>query len=162
MADNEAPYVESEEPELTASEVDELTHAELLCMYKDSEENIRFSKLIQWRTTGGTLAIFVLLMLLAFQYRKGGDMAIILFILTCLIGSASVSMLVIFQSWQGTERRKIQLILGRLSSLARDVYNRKSKRTADIERYLIFSFMCCAIMIAGFFVLSRLKGWFPV
>ncbi|MHA1108826.1 MAG: hypothetical protein ACTSQV_06890, partial [Alphaproteobacteria bacterium] len=121
MADNETAESESEQPELIASEVDELTHAELLCMYQDSEENIRFSKLIQWRTTGGTLTVFILFALLAQSYGKGGDMTKILTLMTYVVGGTSIYMLVIFQSWQGTERDKIHLIIGSLSNLARNV-----------------------------------------
>ena len=152
---------EFEEPELIASEVDELTHAELLCLYRDTQENIRFSKRIQWRTTGGTLAAFVIFVLLARFYSKTGDMTKVLTMMTFAVGATSIYMLVIFQSWQGTERDKIQLIIGNLSSLARDVYTIKSKREADIGRYILLGFMCCTVLIGGFLTLCRLLGWFP-
>jgi hypothetical protein len=160
MVDRETPESETEGPELVASEVDELTHAELLCMYQDSEQNIRFSKLIQWRTTGGTLFIFIIFAVLALYHTKSGDMIKILTVLTYVVGAISVYMLVIFQSWQGTEREKIQLIINNLSSLARDVYNKKSKQEANIERYILLSFMCVAVLIGGFLTLSRLMRWF--
>jgi hypothetical protein len=146
--------------ELIASEVDELTHAELLCLYRDLEENIRFSKLLQWRGTAGTLVVLVLFMLFAEQYGKKSDMIKILTILTFMVGSVSISMLVIFQSWQGTEREKLKLILGNLSSLARDIYNTKSKLMANVERYILLGFMCCAILTGGFLTLARLLRWF--
>lgn len=152
---------ETDGPGLTASEVDELTHAELLCLYRDSEENIRFSKLLQWRTTGGTLAIYLLFALMAFYYAEANVMTKILIILSFLVGSISMSMLAVFQSWQGIEREKIKLILSRLSSLAREIYNTKPRRMANIERYSLFFFMCSAILAAGFFALSRLMRWFP-
>jgi hypothetical protein len=147
-------------PELVASEVDELTHAELLCLYRDSEANIRFSKLLQWRTTGSTLAIYLLFGLMASYYAEANVMTKILIILTFLVGSISMSMLAIFQSWQGTEREKIQLVVGKLSSLAHLIYNTKPKRMANIERYSLYCFMCCAILTGGFFALSRLMRWF--
>ncbi len=145
---------------LIASEVDERTHAELLCMYQDSEQNIRFSKLIQWRMTAAALAIFVLFALLAQSYSTNGNMTKILVIFTCLVWAISICILIIFQMWQGTERGKIQLITSRLSSLAREVHNRKLKLAADIERYMLLSFMCCAVFTGGFLTLSRLMGWF--
>ena len=147
--------------ELIVSEVDELTHAELLCLYKDSEENIRFSKLLQWRTTGGTLAIYILFALMASNYTEANIVTKILIILSFLVGSISTCMLAIFQSWQGIEREKIQLIIGKLSSLARDVYNTKPKLAANIERYGLLCCMCCAVLTGGFFALSRLMRWFP-
>lgn len=161
VVDSETREPESDGPELVASDVDDLTHAELLCLYQDAEENIRFSKLIQWRTAGGTLAMFVIFVLLAHDYTKTGDMTAILTISTYVVGAVSIYMLVIFQSWQATERGKIQLIIGNLSSLSRDVYNTKSKREANIERYILFGFMCCAILAGGFLTLCQLMDWFP-
>ena len=156
------PDTESEGPELIVSEVDALTHAELLCMYKDSEENIRFSKLLQWRITGATLVIYVLVALLAVEYSKRGDMTQGLIFLTFAIATAAISALAIFQSWQGIERLKIRKTIAKLSSLARDVYNTKPRLAANVERYILLSIMCSAILTAGFIVLSRLKGWFPI
>ncbi|MBT3534428.1 MAG: hypothetical protein HN478_11150 [Rhodospirillaceae bacterium] len=162
MADSEIPDTKSEEPELIASEVDELTHAELLCMYQDSEANIRFSKLLQWRITGATLAVFALVVLLAIDHRNQGTMARILIILTCAIATAAISALAIFQSWQGIERAKVRMAVGNLSSLARKIYTTKPRQAANIERYILLFVMCSAILTAGFLVLSRLKGWFAV
>lgn len=160
MADSEIPDTKSEEPELIVSELDELTHAELLCMYKDTEENIRFSKLLQWRTTGATLVIYVLVALLAQEYRNRGDMTQLLIMLTFAIGSAAIGTLAIFQSWQSIERAKIRVTIGKLSSLARDVYNTKPRLAANIERYILLAVMFGTILTAGFLVLCRLKGWF--
>jgi len=148
-------------PELVAAEVDELTHAELLCMYRDSEENIRFSKLLQWRMTGATLVIFLLFALLAPYYGRTGAMTRVLTILTYVVGAVSIYMLVIFQQWQGTEREKIQLIIKNLSSIARDIYDTKSSLAANIERYTLLGFMCGALLTGGFLALSRLMRWLP-
>ena len=84
----------------------------------------------------------------------------ILIILTYVVGAISVYMLVIFQSWQGTERKKIKLIISNLSNLARNIYHTKSKREADVERYILLFFMGCAILTGGFLTLSRLLRWF--
>ncbi|NQU71873.1 MAG: hypothetical protein HQ514_15070 [Rhodospirillales bacterium] len=160
MPDNDEPKSESDGLELIASGADELTHAELLCLYQDSEQNIRFSKLIQWRTTIVTLAIFICFAWLAHYSSRNGDMIKILIILTYVVGPIALYMLVIFQSWQGTERKKIQLIISNLSNLARNIYNTKSKREADVERYILLFFMGCAILTGGFLTLSRLLRWF--
>ena len=161
MADDELAGTEYDGPELIASEVDELTHAELLCLYKDAEENIRFSKRLQWRTTGATLAIYLIFALMASYYPEANFMTKILILLSFMVASISMSMLGIFQSWQGTEREKIHLVIGKLSNLARRIYNTKSMRMANIERYGLFCYMCCAILTGGFFALSRLMRWFP-
>lgn len=160
VVDRETPDSEIEGPELVPSDADELTHAELLCLYQDTEGNIRFYKLMQWRTTGGTLAIFILFAFLAQFYAKNGDMTVILTILTYLVGAASIYMLVILQSSQGTERDKNNLIVNNLSSLARKVYDTKSRLEAKIGRYILWSFMFGAILIGGFLTLCRLMGWF--
>jgi hypothetical protein len=161
VATRDIDETEAEEPELIASEVDELTHAELLCLYRNTEENIRFSKLIQWRTMGGTLAVFVCVVLLARHYSKDGDMTRVLTILTFVVGATSIYMLAIFQSWQGIEREKIQLILSKLSNFARDVYDTKSALAANIERFILLGIMCTAILSAGFLTLARLLRWLP-
>ena len=85
----------------------------------------------------------------------------ILILLSFLLASISMSVLAVFQSWQGIERQKIHLIIGKLSNLARIIYNTKPKRMANIERYGLYCFMCCAILTGGFFALSRLMRWFP-
>ena len=155
------PDSELEERELIASEVDDLTHAELLCLYKVSEEKIRFSKLLQWRTTGGTLVIYFLFALMASYYTEANFMTKILILLSFLVGSISMSMLAIFQWWQGVEREKVRLVIGKLSSLAREIYSTKSRGTANIERYILYCFMCLTILTGVFFALSRLMRWFP-
>ena len=161
MAERSKPETEQDEPELAASEVDELTHAELLCLYRDAEENIRFSKRLQWQTMGGTLAIFTIFVLLARYYGKSADMTRILTVLTYAVAATSLYALVIFQSWQGTERDKIHLIMSRLSSIAREVYDLKSSLAANIERFTLLGFMCAAILTGGFLALCRLMRWFP-
>ena len=161
MVDKKIPESEIEPPELIASEADELTHAELLCLYHDSEENIRFSKLIQWRTTSGTFAIFLIFALFSHYYIKSENLTKILAFMTYMVGGISIYMLVIFQLWQGTEREKIQIIISRLSNLAQEVYNTKSKQLANLERYILLCFMCCAILTGGFLTLSQLMRWFP-
>jgi len=150
-----------EEPEQIASDVDELTHAELLCMYQDAEENIRFSKLIQWRTTGATFAIFLIFALFNLHYVKSEELTKVLAFLTYMVGGISIYMLVIFQLWQGTEREKIQIILSRLSNITQKIYNIKSKQLANLERYILLCFMCCTILTGGFMALCQLMQWFP-
>ena len=160
MADNEAPDTEEDSAEITPSEADELTHAELLCLYDDSERNIRFAKLFQWRMTAGTLAIFVLFALLAPQYGKDAGLTKMLTLLTYVVAGAAIYTLAIFQSWQGTEREKVHLIIGAMSSLAREIYHTKSSFAANIERYVLLGFMAGAILIGGFLALCRLMRWF--
>jgi len=159
LADRKAKDPDPDEPELVPSDADELTHHELLWLYRDSEENIRFAKLMQWRMTGGAIAIFVVLALLA-PAQRSGALTGVLTILVCVIAAASLCMLVIMQSWQGTERAKIRLILGKLSSLSRQVYDTKAQLNADIERYVLLVFMSGAVLTASFLILSRMLRWF--
>jgi hypothetical protein len=160
LADDDDTESNGNDQELVATEVDELTHAELLCLYRDAEENIRFSKSIQWRILGGTLVMFVIFGLLGPNFSKFGSFVKILTLLTTLVGAASICILVIMQTWQGTEREKVDFILSKLSNFARSVYNKKYRITANIERYILLGFMTMAIMIGGFLALSRLQRWF--
>jgi hypothetical protein len=43
---------------VVASDLDEKTHAEMLMMYTECANSVRFAKSQQWTTTGGALAIF--------------------------------------------------------------------------------------------------------
>ena len=43
------------------SDLDEKTHAEMLMIYNECANSVRFAKSQQWTTTGGALAIFMAL-----------------------------------------------------------------------------------------------------
>ena len=44
--------------EISASELDDLTHAELLMLYQDSTVSVRFARERQWKLVGAALLLF--------------------------------------------------------------------------------------------------------
>ena len=44
--------------DISASELDELTHAELLMLYQDSAVSVRFARERQWKLVGAALLLF--------------------------------------------------------------------------------------------------------
>jgi hypothetical protein len=151
---------EDDEPALEPSEVDELTHAELLCLYQDAEMNIRFAKLMQWCLTGSVILIFVMLVFLGANQERGGvKLNLTLAVITQIATPLAIYVLAILQSWQKTERQKIRTVLEHLSSLARDVYGTKSRMMANIERYVLLACMVLTILTGAGLTLARLPGW---
>ena len=76
---------ESQAAGVTASDLDERTHAEMLMLYHECATSVRFAKLQQWHTTGGALLIFLALGLLGNYGPRYGFLTKLLPILSILI-----------------------------------------------------------------------------
>jgi len=141
--------------EVEPSELDEATHAETLTLYRDSQDNIRFAKGLQWKTLGGTLAIFTLLGFAGFngEHREGYLKTLI--VISWAISGGAIYAICILQSWQNTEREKLRKIVVELSNLFRAVYRIKSKTEANVHRYILLAFMAIT-MLLGNYVLATL------
>ncbi len=147
---------ETEEPELEPSALDEQTHAEALLLYRDAEDNIRFSKGLQWKTLGGTIAIFALIVAACLATRPEAMFVKICIVLSLVVSCGSIYSLSILQSWQNTERQKIDRLIKAFSSLFASVYGLKSRIEANIHRYVLISFMAITILIANYIAASLL------
>jgi hypothetical protein len=143
-----APEAEAEEP-LVASELDERTHAEVLMLYHESAESIRFGKSQQWTTLGSTLAVFVILGLIGIHAPKADFLFKLLIALSIATSVGSIYSLVIYQFWQNTEREKITSIAERLSNFTRRVRGYTSPREANVHRYVLLTFMALTIVLAN-------------
>jgi hypothetical protein len=159
VAQHDPADPDDDELELEPSEVDELTHAELLCLYQDAEMNIRFAKLMQWSLTGSVTLIFVMIVLLGANQGQGEPMTRTLAIITQVTAPVAIYVLAILQSWQRIERTKIRLVLDKLSSLARTVYDTKSRVAANVERYVLLACMVLTILAGAGLTLFRLLRW---
>lgn len=160
-AGGEEPDGESATPfEVEPSELDEATHAESLTLYRDSQENIRFAKGLQWKTLGGTLAIFALLGFAGFNSDHREGYLKILIVLSWAISAGAIYVVCILQSWQNTEREKLRRIVAELSNLFRAVYRIKSKTEANIHRYLLLAFMAIAMLIGNYVLATVLTPIF--
>jgi hypothetical protein len=154
--DDEAPTPFEVEP----SELDEATHAETLVLYQDSQDNIRFAKGLQWKTMGGTLAIFALLGLTGFNGDHSEGYLKSLIVISWAISAGAIYAICILQSWQNTEREKLRKIVAQLSNLFRAVYRIKSRTEANIHRYILLAFMAVTMLIGNYVLATALTPLF--
>jgi hypothetical protein len=136
--------------EVEPSELDEATHAESLTLYRDSQDNIRFAKGLQWKTLGGTIAIFVLLGFAGFNSDQHEGYLKTLIVISWAISAGAIYAICILQSWQNTEREKLRKIVAELSNLFRAIYRIKSKTEANIHRYILLVFMAITMLIGNY------------
>jgi hypothetical protein len=138
---------DADEPGLVASELDDLTHAEMLMLYGEVSRAILFAKSIQWKTVASTLLVYLALICLAriFQLHLGLIRAMILGV--CLIGPVALMMLIVYQMWQYNEIRRRRRIEALLSSFFRDIVGVKPSLESDVHRYLILTTMIGALVV---------------
>lgn len=140
-----------EEPtrENTPSELDELTHAEMCMLYKESVDSIRFAKAYQWKSLGATLLVFVGLVWFAELVPNNAAIVNLIIAISFLCSCAVIYMLALYQVWQNTEREKIRDIAGHFSNFTK--FNRaiKSSREANVHRYTLLVFMIFATLLGN-------------
>ena len=144
------------------SELAESTHAELLMMYAECAQSIRFAKAQQWHSMGGVLMIFVALGVFS-SYLQDSALALRSALgLSILSSIGGIYSLVIYQFWQGTERQKLAYISARFSSTLRQVRALTSAREADFQRYVLLFFMVFCILagnaLLALYVMPKLHG----
>lgn len=154
MADNTEIIEEEPRFEIEPSDLDETTHAESLILYRDSQDNIRFAKSLQWKTLGGALAIFALLGFAGQNGEHTETYQKTLIVISWAISAGSIYAISILQSWQNTEREKLRRIVGEFSNLFGAVYRIKSRTEANIHRYILLAFMAITMLI-GNYVLAK-------
>ena len=145
MAEDKA----KESSELVPTDVDELTHAELMLLYRESADSVRFAKSQQWKTLGTTLLVFGALILIQKYYNYNLWFMKAMFTTVILVTGAAIYALVIYQVWQYTEREKIAKIASRFSTLAREIRAIKSERESNVFRYILLLFLIGGVLIGG-------------
>src|SRR5262245_37664142 len=151
MAKKEAEKTEAEaegeaEEALVASELDELTHAEMLMLYHEAVKSSRLGKVQQWRSMAiGVAAIFGLGVLGAHVPEDEFLFWLVQF-LAVIIGLAAVYLIVFYQFWQNTERDKLIRIMSRFSNLSQSIRGMSSGREASLRRFVILGFMISVIL----------------
>ncbi len=154
VVDNE---LEEEAFELEASDLDDLTHAEMLMLYTESADSIRFAKAQQWKSVGATLLVFAGLMLVA-HFTKDNILLVKTTAFTSfVISAAALYTLVLYQVWQNTEREKLREIAKELSNLFVKIRTIKSSREANFHRYTLLCFMAIAILIGNAILIMDLQ-----
>ncbi|MEQ8355086.1 MAG: hypothetical protein RH942_06070 [Kiloniellaceae bacterium] len=135
--------------ENSPSELDELTHAEMCLLYKESADSIRFAKGHQWKTLGATLLVFSGMIALVKLTPINATLInpIIAFSFVC--SAAVIYMLVLYQVWQNTEREKLSDISSHFSSFTQHTRAMKSSREANVHRYTLLIFMIAALLLGN-------------
>jgi len=151
MARNKENDVDDDEDEvsITPSELDELTHAELCMLYRESTETMRFVKTHQWKTVGATLLTFAGLIFTAGFVDANQALTDKFMAITILLTTAVIFTLVIYQFWQANETAKIETMNGQFSSLYRKVRAQKSSREGNLHRYTLLFFMITVIVLGA-------------
>lgn len=162
-ATNDAEETEEHERpqfEVEPSELDETTHAEALVIYSEAQNNIRFSKNLQWRVLGGALALFTLFVIAADIGHRNPPFVKTVIGLSLFVSAGAIATLIILQSWQNTERSKIRAAGRYLSNYFRAVYRKKSRFKANLDRYILLSLMALTICMGNFVAVKLLLNRF--
>ena len=138
--------------ENTPSELDELTHAEMCMLYKESADSIRFAKAHQWKSLGATLLVFGGMIALGQLAPNNMTLVNLIIAVSFLSTAAVIYILVLYQVWQNTEREKLRDISSHFSSFSQFTRAIKSSREANVHRYTLLLFMIGAIVIGNVLV----------
>jgi hypothetical protein len=141
------------------SELDDKTHAEMLMMYSECATSVRFAKSQQWTTTGGALAIFVLLGVLGEFGPHYGFLIQAIIVVSMIVSGGAIYSLAIYQFWQQAERGKLNMIADRFSNVLRDVRAYLPPREANVHRYILLFFMLAIILVANWLLILYLKPY---
>lgn len=148
---------EAEELEaVTPSELDELTHAEMLELYRNASDQIRFAKHQQWATLVGTLALFVLLGVVGAHAYAGTFLFKLVVLISIVLSVGAIYSLVIYQFWQSAERERLALISARFSNILRAIRGVVSDRERNIHRYVLLFFMVSSIVLGNWLLITYL------
>ncbi len=139
--------VDSKDEDVTPTELDELSHAELRMLYRESTATLRFVKSLQWKTVGSTLLTFMGLIAIARLIDANKGLTDKFMAISILLTLASIFTLVLYQFWQSNEHAKINSMNTKFSSLYRSVRAHKSSLEANIHRYTLLTFMMLSIVL---------------
>ena len=141
-----------------ASELDERTHAEMLAMFHEAAQSIRFSKTIQWKTLGfGILMQAGLLIFGEYAARRVNSLLPIIVIASTLVTTSAIYILIVHQLLQNMERRKLRAISERMSNLFQEVRSLRSSMEAAFHRYTLLIFMGIGLIGTCAFVIKLLS-----
>ena len=134
---------------ISASELDERTHAELLMLYRDSTVSVRFARERQWKLVGAALLLFAAVVAIPEMVDISTLAARALVLASFLISASGIYVLIVYQVWQNAELRRMQTIGGRFSNVFAELGGRKAAREGKLHGYIILFFMIAAIMLGN-------------
>ncbi len=144
---------------LVPSDLDERTHAEMLMMYRECADSVRFAKSQQWTTTAGALLLFGALGVLGEFGTHYGFMIQAIIIISMVVSGGTIYSLAIFQFWQQAERGKLTMISERFSNVLRDVRAYLPPREANVHRYILQFFTQAVILTANWLLILYLHPY---
>ncbi len=130
---------------ISASELDERTHAELLMLYQDSTVSLRFARERQWKLVGAALLLFAAIVAIPELVDISTLGAKGLVLAGILIGASAIYVLVVYQVWQNAELRRMQTIGSRFSNIFAQLGGHNAAREGKLHGYIILFFMIAAI-----------------
>ncbi len=152
-----APEAAPEEP-LTPSALDPNTHGEMLMLYRECADSVRFAKMQQWKTLAGTLLLFFVLGMLGRMTASDSSLPRIVVAISIALSVGAIYSLFIYQFWQGTERAKIALVSQQFSNLLRRARGLTSARESNIHRYVLLFFMIASILAGNALLVLHLAS----
>ena len=135
--------------DISASELDELTHAELLMLYQDSAVSVRFARERQWKLVGAALLLFAAIVAVPELVDISAFGAKGLALAGFLIGASMVYVLVVYQVWQNAELRRMQTIGGRFSNVFAELGGHNAAGEGKLHGYIILFFMIAGIALGN-------------
>ncbi len=135
--------------EISASDLDEYTHAELLVLYRDSADSVRFARERQWKLVAAALFLFAAVVAIPELVVISTFAAQGLVLATFLISASAIYVLIVYQVWQNAELRRIQTIGTRFSNIFAQLGGRNSAREGNLHGYIILFLMIAAIALGN-------------
>jgi hypothetical protein len=142
-AESKAPF------ENTQSDLDEMTHNELLMMHGEPAAAVLFAKNIQWRTVGSCLLVFGAFIVISIITNADTQFEKILTATTIGLTCGSIFVLTMYQSWQFNEFTKMDEVEKQLSTLYGKIRNTQSRRFSSYQRYTLLICMIFIIVIGA-------------
>lgn len=134
---------------VTASELDESTHAELRVLYQDSASSVRFARERQWKLVGGALLLFAAVVSVPEVVEISTLAAKALVLASFLICAGAIYLLIVYQVWQNTELRRMQAIGARFSNVFAQLGGRNAAREGRLHGYIVLFFMIALIALGN-------------
>jgi Na+/melibiose symporter-like transporter len=147
--DMEKPDDDASEFENVPSSLDEPSHLEMITLYKESADSVRFAKHLQWWTLGSTLLVNGGLLGIAKLVAADQSYVNVLIAVVILLTISVIFTLVVYQFWQHTELLKMEEITRHMSGLFKRVRRLKSTREANTHRYLLMLFMILTVVLGA-------------
>ena len=157
--EKEAPDASGEALAVVASDLDDKTHGEMLMLYNECAQSVRFAKSQQWTTTAGALTIFVVLGFLGQFGPHYGFLIQAIIITSMVVSGGTIYSLAIFQFWQQAERGKLNMISERFSNIVRDIRAYLPPHEANVHRYILLFFMIAMVLVANWLLVLYLKPY---